>query len=96
MSTITISVIVFVCLFGGALLGVFLRGVLPEEHLSAASRDLVKMGIGTIATPLTPDPRIEYSRRCRTNALADVSTGTSLGVQAAPCSRNLLIHHCLH
>lgn len=50
MNSITLSVIVFVCLFGGALVGMFLRGVLPDEHLSAASRDLVKMGIGTIAT----------------------------------------------
>lgn len=50
MNSITLSAIVFASLFGGVLLGVFLRGILPEEHLSATSRDLVKMGIGTIAT----------------------------------------------
>jgi hypothetical protein len=50
MSAVTLSVIVFACLFGGSLLGMRLRGILPDEHLSSASRDLVKMGIGTIAT----------------------------------------------
>jgi hypothetical protein len=50
MNAITLSAIVFVCLFGGSLFGMYLRSVLPEEHLSAASRDLVKMGTGTIAT----------------------------------------------
>jgi hypothetical protein len=50
MNAIPLSAMVFLFLFGGSLLGMWLRGVLPEEHLSAASRDLVKMGIGTIAT----------------------------------------------
>ncbi|HUO60340.1 MAG TPA: hypothetical protein VMU24_06700 [Candidatus Acidoferrales bacterium] len=50
MDSISTSGTVFVCLFGGALLGIFLRKILPDEHLSSASRDLVKMGIGTIAT----------------------------------------------
>jgi hypothetical protein len=50
MNSVLMSVIVFGCLFGGTLLGIFLRRVLPDEHLSAASRDIVKMGIGTIAT----------------------------------------------
>jgi hypothetical protein len=50
MNNATLSTTVFVCLFGGALFGMRLRRILPEEHLSNASRDLVKMGIGTIAT----------------------------------------------
>jgi hypothetical protein len=32
------------------LLGMFLRAVLPEHHLSDESKDIVKLGIGTIAT----------------------------------------------
>ena len=50
MNTLTTSAIVFACAFGGALLGFRLRAFLPEDHLSPASRDLVKLGMGTIAT----------------------------------------------
>jgi hypothetical protein len=50
MNALAISGIVFVCVFGGALLGFWLRTILPEGHLSPASRDLVKLGMGTIAT----------------------------------------------
>jgi hypothetical protein len=49
MNSIALSSIVFFCVFGGALLGVFLRTVLPEHHLNPASKDLVKLGMGTIA-----------------------------------------------
>lgn len=50
MGALAISAIVFACVFGGALLGFRLRAFLPEDHLSPASRDLVKLGMGTIAT----------------------------------------------
>src|SRR4051812_24747647 len=38
------------CTFGGALLGLFLRGLLPEEHLRDNSKDTVKVATGMIAT----------------------------------------------
>jgi len=44
------SFLVFVCLFGGALAGTVLRPRLPESHLSAESREMVKMGTGLVAT----------------------------------------------
>ncbi|HEY6307903.1 MAG TPA: hypothetical protein VI488_15745 [Candidatus Angelobacter sp.] len=50
MSSLAISLIVFACVFGGALLGMFLRGVLPEHHLSAESKGTVNLGIGLIGT----------------------------------------------
>ena len=50
MSSIVIFGIVFVFLFGGALLGLLLRGVLPESHLSAESKDIVKLALGVIGT----------------------------------------------
>jgi hypothetical protein len=50
MSSLAIGSIVFICVFGGALLGMFLRSILPEHHLSAESKDAVKVGIGLIAT----------------------------------------------
>jgi len=45
-----IAFIVFACVFGGALLGMFLRGVMPEHHLSDDSKDVIKLGMGLIAT----------------------------------------------
>jgi len=50
VSPVAISLIAFGCIFGGSLLGMFLRGVLPEHHLSAESKDVVKLGTGMIAT----------------------------------------------
>jgi hypothetical protein len=50
MSSLTISCIVFACIFGGALLGMILRSILPDQHLSAESKDLVKLGMGLIGT----------------------------------------------
>jgi hypothetical protein len=50
MSELSISLIAFVCIFGGALLGLLVREFLPEHHLSDESKDAVKLGAGTIAT----------------------------------------------
>jgi hypothetical protein len=46
----TISSIVFTCIFAGALLGMALRLALPEHHLSTDSRDAMKLGLGLIGT----------------------------------------------
>ena len=50
MTPIEITSIVFPCAFSAALLGMFLRGVTPEHHLNADSKDVIKLGIGLIAT----------------------------------------------
>jgi hypothetical protein len=50
MSALEIAAICFVCIFGGALLGMFSRTVLPEHHLNPESKDVVKVGMGLIAT----------------------------------------------
>jgi len=50
MSAATIGAIVFACVFGGALLGMVLRAILPEHHLSSESKDTVKLGMGLLAT----------------------------------------------
>jgi hypothetical protein len=50
MSSLTVSAIAFACVFGGALLGIFLRTVLPEHHLSADSKGSVTLGMGLIGT----------------------------------------------
>jgi hypothetical protein len=50
MSESAIAVIVFACVFGSALLGLSLRALLPEHHLSSESKDVVKLAMGLIAT----------------------------------------------
>ena len=50
MNAIHASLLVLVCSFGGALLGVCVRRLLPEEHLSSESKDVVKLGMGLVAT----------------------------------------------
>jgi hypothetical protein len=50
MTPMAIAWIVFACVFGGALLGMFLRTMLPEHHLSAETKDVVKVAIALIAT----------------------------------------------
>src|SRR4029434_10346505 len=50
MSPLTFGVIVFACVLGGGLLGIFLRAVLPERHLSSESKDLVRLTMGLLAT----------------------------------------------
>src|SRR5512133_3473010 len=50
MNIILIAVILFVCLVGAALLGRRVHRYLPEAHLSADSRDVVKLAMGLVAT----------------------------------------------
>jgi len=50
VSPLAISLLVFVAVFGGALLGLFLRSVLPEHHLNADSRNAIKAGLALLAT----------------------------------------------
>lgn len=50
MNSLVIAGIVFAATFGGALVGLFLRSVLPGHHLSNDAKDIVKLGTGLIAT----------------------------------------------
>jgi hypothetical protein len=50
MQSITIASIVFACVFGSAVLGMLLRTAVPEQHLNADSKDVVKLAMGLIAT----------------------------------------------
>ncbi|MFM8331172.1 MAG: hypothetical protein ACKN9T_05740 [Candidatus Methylumidiphilus sp.] len=44
------AVLSFLCVFGGAVLGNFLRHILPEHHLSTESKEVVIVSTGLIAT----------------------------------------------
>jgi len=50
MSPITISVVVFACVFGGALLGIFIHSRLPNEHLDSESKEAVRLGMALVGT----------------------------------------------
>jgi hypothetical protein len=50
MEPLTISLILFACIVGGAVLGMIVRAILPEEHLSGDTKDVVKLGMGLIGT----------------------------------------------
>jgi hypothetical protein len=50
MSSIAISSIVFAFVFGGALLGMCLRNVLPQHHLNDDSKSIVMIAMGLVAT----------------------------------------------
>jgi hypothetical protein len=50
MSYIAVSSITFCLIFGAGLLGMLLRRVLPEDHLSDNSKDVVKLGMGLVGT----------------------------------------------
>jgi hypothetical protein len=50
MNSIAVASIAFACAFGGAALGILLRAVLPEPHLSGHSEEVVKLGTGFIGT----------------------------------------------
>jgi len=50
MSTIATSLTVFASVFAGALVGMRLRRILPEHHLSPETKDTVKLAMGFVAT----------------------------------------------
>ncbi len=50
MSALALSGIIFVMVLGGVLLGALLRQALPQRHLSKESQDVVRLGVGLIAT----------------------------------------------
>jgi hypothetical protein len=50
MSARAASVIVFACVFASAICGILLGGALPQDQLSADSKDVVRMGMGLVST----------------------------------------------
>jgi hypothetical protein len=50
MGSLTVGIIACLFIFGGALLGMFLRGAMPQNNLTDQSKDSVKLGMGLVAT----------------------------------------------
>lgn len=50
MNSITVSVIALACVFGASVLGMFLRRLLPDHHLSQESRAVLQLGMSLMVT----------------------------------------------
>jgi hypothetical protein len=50
MTSTTTALCVFVCVFGAAASAMLVRNALPKHHLSADTKDLVKLAMGLVAT----------------------------------------------
>ena len=50
MNALVIGGLVFVFVFGGGLLGMYLGTVPPKHHLSADSKDIIRISMAMIAT----------------------------------------------
>lgn len=50
MSHSIIAIIYLIVTFSAALLGIWLKTILPKDHISEDSKDSIKMGVGLIAT----------------------------------------------
>jgi hypothetical protein len=49
-SSLILGLISAGCIFGGVLLGLLLRSLLPDQHLHDESKDTIKLGAGMVAT----------------------------------------------
>jgi hypothetical protein len=52
MSALNASILVFACVFGSALAGMFVHRLLPDHHLNSETKDVVRLGMGLVATTL--------------------------------------------
>ena len=50
MHSLNVSVIVFLWVFGGAVIGMLLRKFLPEDHLTTDAKDVVRLATGLVVT----------------------------------------------
>src|SRR6476620_5069958 len=50
MHSFNVSVIVFLWVFGGAVIGMLLRRFLPEDHLTTDAKDVVRLATGLVVT----------------------------------------------
>jgi len=50
MSPLLTSLMAFAIIFAGCFIGVFIRNAVPEHHLSADTKDVVRLGTGLIGT----------------------------------------------
>lgn len=50
MTPLSVSLLVLLCIFGASIAGLFLRPLFPDGHLTAETKDVVKLVIGIVGT----------------------------------------------
>jgi hypothetical protein len=50
VSPLETSTLIFLCIFGGVLIGMWLRTVVPTHHLDDETKDAIKLGVGLVGT----------------------------------------------
>ena len=50
MGSLATSLVIFACVFSGALLGLVLRTYLPSHHFTGESKDAIRLGMGLLGT----------------------------------------------
>lgn len=50
INALAISFVVFAVVFGGAMVGMLLRAIVPKQHLSDESKAVIQLGIGLVGT----------------------------------------------
>jgi hypothetical protein len=50
MSPLTMSLVIVACVLGGALFGIFIHSLLPDQHVASDSKDAIRLGMGLVAT----------------------------------------------
>lgn len=50
MEPVEVALLVFACVFGGALIGMYLRTVIPAPHFSGETKEVVTLVMGLVAT----------------------------------------------
>jgi hypothetical protein len=97
VSSATVGLLVFVCVFAGALVGTLLNRLLPEDHLSKETQDVIKLSTGMlsvlaslvlgllIASAKTSFDRIDADvRQFSSNVIELGDTLRGFGPEAAP------------
>jgi len=49
MNTITVSLLVAACIFGGGLMGLYLHRIQPPHHLTKETQDVIRLGTGMLS-----------------------------------------------
>jgi hypothetical protein len=50
LTSIVTGIVVFACLFGATVIGLFLRARLPDHHLDSESRDVIRLSTAVVGT----------------------------------------------
>ena len=50
MTALSFALLTFACTFGCAVLGTFVRAMIPPDHLGKESQDTIRLGMGLVAT----------------------------------------------